>query len=226
MVDQIVAHVMERLRLQPTVRAESAVETSTQPTTDTLVLSDDVVTAELLEQRMNGKRRVLVATRAVLTPSARDLLRSRNIEWSRRSAAQAENSSTTVWKAVVVSSSPVLEGALDDAAQRAGIRWDREFAGNTPEAVRHAVGELCRAAIGGAVIFTDQPEAAACRANRNNQVRAAVVSSVNQVRATQRDMGPNLFCIAVGDVSYIELRNLLREATTSEPSAPPGGWDE
>src|SRR5262245_29672975 len=57
---------------QPLARASSASEGE-------LVLNDKVISAATLTDRLNGIQRVIVAPRAVVTPSARDLLKDKNV---------------------------------------------------------------------------------------------------------------------------------------------------
>ena len=92
------------------------------------------------------------------------------------------------------------------------------------EAVAFGVSVVSREEAVGVVIFSNQAEAAACRANRNRRVRAAVVGDVKSVRRVKSQLGANLFCIAPAEKSYFELRNLLR--VIGGPPQVPSDWDE
>jgi ribose 5-phosphate isomerase RpiB len=187
-----------------------------------------VITAELLEQRADGAKRIVIGAKSILTPSARDFLNSRGLDCKRQEADGTSTSARTAaridWKAIVVQSTPAVVAALDDAGRSTTDHWERELAGTVAEAVAFGVSVVSRAEAVGVVIFSNQAEAAACRANRNRQVRAAVVGDAQSVRRVKSQLGANLFCIAPAGKSYFELRNLLREI--GGPPQVPSDWDE
>ena len=74
-LEWIVSEVVRRLRDQPA--AMSSVSSNE------LTLSERLVTTETLQGRIDGVRKVSVAKRAVVTPSAIDLLKEKQIEFVR-----------------------------------------------------------------------------------------------------------------------------------------------
>jgi hypothetical protein len=190
-------------------------------------MTEAVITGELLEQRLNGnsQRTIRIGPKAVLTPSARDFLKQRNIEWTRleKNAAPATNSG--IWKAIVASSTPALASALDEIGKTAGTRWERELSGDATEAATAAVSALCRGEAVGVAVFAGNAAAVACRANRNAKVRAAVVWSVRCVEAAKRQIGSNLIAVDPAGKSYFELRNLVRAFAADGPPRVPAGWE-
>jgi hypothetical protein len=100
----------------------------------------------------------------------------------------------------------------------------RELAGCDVDAADRAVSTLCRAEAEGVVVFTNRPEAVACRANRNSKVRGAAAENVARIRSIQRSIGANLLCIDPSDRSQFDLRNLLRETIAGETPVAPKGW--
>ena len=189
-----------------------------------LCLCENVITAELLEQRADGAKRIVIGAKSILTPSARDFLNSRDLDCKRQEADGTSTAARTDWKAIVVQTTPAVVAALDDAGRSTTDHWERELAGTVAEAVAFGVSVVSRAEAVGVVIFSNQAEAAACRANRNRQVRAAVVGDAQSVRRVKSQLGANLFCIAPAGKSYFELRNLLREI--GGPPQVPSDWDE
>jgi hypothetical protein len=87
-----------------------------------------------------------------------------------------------------------------------------------------SVSGLCRGEFSGAAILTDDPERAACRANRNDRIRAAAVGSVADVKRINTQLGANLFALAPAERSFFELRNLLRAVVTGGTPAAPENW--
>jgi hypothetical protein len=217
LVDQIVRDVMEQLRTLPEARQSSG---AAQP----IVLHERVITEELLEQQLNGAKRIEVGTNSVLTPSARDFLSQQKIEWQRQS--ETKSTTRTDWKAIIVQSTSAVTAALNDLEQSTGTDWKRVINGTTCEAVSAAVGVICRAEADGVVIFTGKPESVACRASRNLKVRAAVVGDVRRTESVKTEMGVNVFCINPDGTTYIELRNLLRAVTSGSPPQVPEDWNE
>lgn len=78
-IEYIIREVMRRL-------AELGVTSATTTTGSELALADRVVTLSELEGRLTNVTRVTVAKQAVVTPSVRDLLKLKKIEFVRRSA--------------------------------------------------------------------------------------------------------------------------------------------
>jgi hypothetical protein len=217
LVDQIVRDVMQQLRSLPETKQSS---TAAEP----VVLHERVITEELLEQQINGAKRIEIGVKSVLTPSARDFLSKQKIKWQRQS--QTIFTTQIHWKAIVVQSTSAVTAALNDLEHSTQTCWKQEIAGTTCEAVSEAVSALCRAEADGVVIFTAKSESVACKVNRNLKVRAAVVGDVRRAESIKTEMGVNLFCINPDGKTYIELRNLLRAVTAGAAPQVPEDWNE
>jgi hypothetical protein len=207
------------LAIRPTNRAAAA-ETDGQ-----LVLDDKVITGDLLETRINGRHRLVIGPNTVLTPSARDFLRSREIEWSRADKSDTQRPAGQVWKAIVVQPTPAVESALAEATRTAAVRWERELVATAPEAASMAVSVLCRVEAAGVVVFAEAAEAVACLANRNRRVRAAAINDLRHVESVRETLGANLFCVDPRGRSHFEVRNILKQATAATPCVPKC-WNE
>lgn len=75
-VERIVLEVIRRLGLLASPSQHRA--------TSELALGERVITMRLVEGRLSGVNRLIVANRAVVTPSVRDELKQRNIELVRQ----------------------------------------------------------------------------------------------------------------------------------------------
>src|SRR3954451_10677790 len=81
-IDAIVQAVLERLgRSAGAQSAKAAAVPVANP--GELTITDSVVSAKCLEGKLNNIQKVVVSARAVITPSARDLLRDKNVSITR-----------------------------------------------------------------------------------------------------------------------------------------------
>lgn len=216
-VDTIVRNVLEQLQGTSKAQSSAGVSAST-------VFQESVLTEELLTQKLNGAKQIEIGAKSVLTPSARDFLRKRNIEYVRKTDTISTTGAN--WRAIVVQTTGALASALNDMEQTSTHNWDRELVGTNCEAIEYAVSALCRAEVNGAVILTAKPESVACRANRNQKIRAATIECVLQTKQLKADLNPNLLCINPENKSYIELRNLLRASASGDAPRVPTDWNE
>ncbi|MGH7199482.1 MAG: hypothetical protein ACREJB_02685 [Planctomycetaceae bacterium] len=188
------------------------------------MLTEPVVTAAVLEERLNGSaggvRRIRIGSKAVVTPSARELLKHKNIRCLRDvAAAKSSNpvNPTAAWTAVAVASTPAVGSVL----KRSDGLTESVTAESDSEAVAAAIRAIGRSGTAGVVVFTTRPAAVACRANRDETVRAAAVYSLRQLQSVREQLGPNMLCINPQSHSLIELRNLLRAIASVTALAPP-----
>jgi hypothetical protein len=230
-IDRIVAGVLEQLRLPPAA-APRPVESSPAPKpadskATPLEIGDSVITATLLEERGVISGPIVFGRKSVLTPSAREFLATRKLDWRRsNSAAVGSEPMSAKWLVLVTRSTPAVTAALDLIAKDTADEWSRELSGCHREAATRAVGAVCRGECDAVVIVTRKPEAAVCRANRNPNLRGAVVVTAARVKAIKAQLGPNLFAVDPTDRSAFELRNLLREIGSGGRPSPPSEWKE
>ena len=99
-IDAIVAQVLAQLQPAPTAVACPKREAVSSPTVEAVsaevAIDDAVITGELLESKVKSQKRVRVRSGAVLTPSAKDVLRVRNIELVRGTASPGATSKDTL----------------------------------------------------------------------------------------------------------------------------------
>ncbi len=225
-IDRIVAGVLEQLRL-PSAAAPRPVESSPAPKASIVEIGDSVITGTLLEERGVISGPIVFGRNSVLTPSAREFLATRKLDWRRADSASGHsNSASAKWLAIVTRSTPAVTAALDLIAKDAAAQWSRELSGCHREAATRSVGAICRSECDAVVIITRKPEAAVCRANRNPNVRGAVVATAARVKAIKAQLGANLFAVDPTDRSAFELRNLLREIGSGGKPSPPSDWKE
>lgn len=226
-IDQIVAQVMAQLQPAPAAVSYPKKEAPATPKAERpaesaeLAFEDAVITGDLLEAKLTNQKRIRVRPGAVLTPTAKDVLRVKKLELV-RGTATAGTSQKAKWLAIssrVASSVPsVIEQLKED-------RWEHRLSGTGTEATRQAVSAVCTAEAAGVVVLTGEPEVATCLANRNPRIRAATAHSVEAVQRIKKSLQPNLLAVDPAGRSFFELRNLLRAFSASVPSVP-AGWME
>lgn len=193
-----------------------------KPADAALWIDQSIITAEVLKERVKAAKRIRIAPRAILTPSARDFLRSSNIVCVREEAAAKSSTSTGRWLVIVSSAAAPVTGALD-ALRESGVTWEQKISGTAEEASKLAVGALCRGEATGVMVISKAPEVVACLANRNDRIRAAVVGCVRTVEAARRKIGANLLAVHPGSKGSFELRSMFQAFAASVP-VPPAGW--
>jgi hypothetical protein len=239
LIDRIVRGVLDSLQSPAVaVRSSAPVELvkavpAAEPVNE-LRLTETVITAELLETNWKQQPRIAVASKAVLTPLARDYLKKRKIEVIRTMASGPKSSSPAAnppsagasrWRLFVVQTHPQLERIVEESNEK-GATWERTLPASLSESIVTAVSSLLRAEVTGGVILTHQPLVASCRANRHAKVRAAAISDIAGINTAHRQIGPNLYCFDPTGKSYFELRNLFRAISSGGAPAPPEGWTD
>ncbi|MFI4851176.1 MAG: hypothetical protein ACIAZJ_18840 [Gimesia chilikensis] len=211
LVNQVVADVLSTLSRQGQVTQTAGSGMAQVRNSSSVILSEKVITADLLAEKAKGQTVIGVTAGAILTPSAKDYLREHKVEIQRATAAASTKAKQGgTWQAIVLSRAGVVEQALTNIEQQTGASWSQELAGSLDEAVQGAVSSLCRADAAGVVLFVSAAEKAACLANRNQKICAAAIQDVNHLRTVVSQMSPNLVCINPEQKSFIELRNLMK----------------
>jgi len=214
-VDLIVQRVLEHLVSPAAARVANdtapAVGDRSSAGSKGTRIDEPVITQALLAESVNGSATVSIGAKAILTPSARDFVRTHGIEVIR------ENSQSTMRSArcqvIVTRPSPQAESALD-ALRQQGIIRDRKLSGTPAEAAALATSALCRGEAELVVVLTDQPELTACLANRNERVRAAAVGDLPSVERVVKSMQANLLAVNPGGGNILELKSLLKAFVT------------
>lgn len=207
LVDRIVTQVLHEL--QPAAAVHPRTEPSRQE--DGLWLEETVITGDLLEEKLNGAKRLRIGAKAILTPSARDVLRKRDIEWNRNGTAQIGDAASQGKRVLIAQTVTLAVQTLLAEWKRTGAgQWRIELVGQPREAVELGIGMICKAEADGVAVLTDQAELVACQVNRNERIRAAVVADVTAVERVRESMEANFICINPTGKSFIELRNILK----------------
>ena len=212
LIDRIVADVLAALNVGqasrlPVEPPSSAGQARRLPHA---FIPDRVVTAAVLEDAAPAGQLVRLVPNAVLTPSARDYLRTHGLKVER--AAADDGAGAGSWLALVVTPPTGGPRVLGDAA--AG--WRSELCGDAAEAAEKAVSAVCRGDAAGVAVLTDRPEFVAHRVNRNDRLVAVTLrdaAAVKRIRKTWPDgeRPPNVVCVDPTGLGTFALRTLLKE---------------
>jgi len=219
LIEHVVREVMQSMQARPAVTGAQC--TLAQAGSQSTYFDEPVVTQDVLERRLNGAAKIDIAPQSILTPAAVDFLRSRRIDWTRRGQTVA-TSNTAKWAIATVQQTDSIETAVNDLKSSGSIQTTEAVVGCDAAAADWAFDVVSRGS-SGAIVLSDAPEVVACLANRQPQMRAAVVGSRFDVATISQRLGANLFCLDARRCSFFELRNILRAMVASPPPAVPDG---
>ena len=223
-VDQIVANVLRQLSAAGTPaerretreeRREPEMAAGSRLSSLVSYLSDRVITGDLLAEKAKGATQIVIPDKAILTPTAHDFLKVSQAQLIRASAAGAKagpakgDAAITSWKLITVTSTPAVARLTGEL----GAGWSREILGCPDDAAALAISAICRGESSGVVILSKQHFRAACRANRNDKVRAVPVGSPAEVKAAREQLRLNVIAIDPTHRSYFELKNTITAFT-------------
>ena len=178
-----------------------------KPAVPPSILTQKVITEEILSKLASSIRAVTVAKTAIITPAAQDYARDRGITIHRgQPSTQATSISPTKGLCLIDSRSDNATGAWSDVTRRL-TNWTTERLTGTTDIVARI-----KSVIGDApqiIVLSTDPWNVACLANRNESIRAAVACHLDDIPMIQKSMAPNVWCAAT-DKSFLELRPLLR----------------
>jgi len=203
LVDLVVARVLERFNNSSVNPDDKAAASNSSVTTTTSFFDESVLTEAILGDRLNGASSIQIAPNTVLTPSARDYLRDRNVTWTRESRGSDAASRMSSGHQLIVLDEPAALASL------AGSEWSVTSVPRVSEAVQAAIDSVQHC---GSVVLAGPAEAIACDANRDHRVRAVAVCSIERMKRAKTDLRPNVVCVDPNGLGLMELRNILSEA--------------
>lgn len=180
-------------------------------------VSGRVVTADLLAHQAVAGAEVILDPRALITPSARDYLKSHQIRLSTAvdSTAQGAGRIDTVkrterWLGLRVDTCPAFEGAWKSVASQQELTCEWRAETSTEDAAGTARSELNRGGADRVLVLTDRVATAACLANRHERVRALAVQQALDLNGLE-ELRPNVVCLSSKGLGFSDYLRLLRE---------------
>jgi len=228
-IERIVALVIQRLQASGAAQWQSEAAVSDErPAAQATMVADAVITENTLLAVAAPGSSITVGPRSVLTPSAHDYLRTQNIRWTRDSV---EDSSSAGPRRLLIISKEFEDGAAADWQMADGqmadglavpcevqtVPSDAQAAQLAQRQLNNAGGELV-------VIACAAGARVACLANRDSQVRAAVVDSAADAMRLSRVLGANVLCLEAAGKSRFEFQFLVRSVLKTPVPKQPADW--
>ena len=186
-----------------------------------LVLSARVVTLTDVEGRLDGICRVAVPARAVVTPSARDELRQRNILLTFVSASGEKPATGNEIKlAVVVAGSSFDPGLFREMFQDEAVHVTAKHGDCLIRATDELGERLARPDTLG-LLATKHTAAGLCLANRRPGVRAVAGLNATTVAADVAAVGANLLVVDPGNTDPFQLKQMATQFCRGGPAVCP-----
>jgi len=174
-----------------------------------LMLLDAVITERLLEEKVKGLKLVEVGAKSIVTPAAKDWLRHNRVEWRRVSVSSQLPKRPADRVVVSASRAGSSKQACDEVVKTRASEW-RVTEAESGQAVATAIKAIGEDGIRTVVVLADEPDVVACMVNRNESVRAAVVTSVVDIERVQKSLMPNVLVIAPEKKGAFEIIRMIR----------------
>ena len=212
-VNRLVREVLDRLRVVPDASpkpGEPPPAGRAGPTTDgDLIVTARVVTADDVEGRLDGVRRLVVPLRAVLTPSVHDLLHRNGVTLVRAPGETAQAAQGVRLVVLTVGESFDPAGLIGVLASE-GIRVDARTSDCLIASSDELAGELGKGSTLG-LLLTSETAVALCLANRCAGVRAVRGTDAAAAAAAVDSVGANLLIVAPAKTSFFQLKLMVTE---------------
>ncbi|QDT36485.1 hypothetical protein [Stratiformator vulcanicus] len=195
-IDDIVAAVLSQLKAS--AKGDATPVPQSAEKAPAITIDAAVITESVLEKQWERKNVLKIGDRSLLTPSAKDFLKRNHVDWVRASTtvqpAESEGGAGR-WLFYPVSVTKSGLSVSDRVIKNSKMAFRRELVGCPAEATDHATAELLRGAADGAIVITNEPEVAACRANRSRGIRGCVATDPDQVDRVTRQLNPNYWAV-------------------------------
>lgn len=175
----------------------------------TLVYPGRLLTAAYLERNLNGHRKILIPSDAIITPLARDFLREMGITTA--PSKEEIDPGKSHWGYGMVLEHPYVPCAIRTLRRDGLIVEELAGPGNEPEsewarkiAVQITAGQKKRV-----VVFSNQPEVFCCVANKVPGIRAVAVTTITQTARATLTLDPNLLAVEMPGRTFYEIRQMI-----------------
>lgn len=180
-----------------------------------------VLSADDLRRHLTSQREVSLLPRTIITPLAMDELKEKGVRISSQVGSVASSANPSVkaaWFYAQEKPDTMFSAALA-ALARDGVTLAAYEIKQQPWIIAFAEMLIERKA--GGIANVVEPGIACCLANKLSGVRAASVSSVANVKAAKKSLGPNLFVLATQGRTFFELRQIVQTIASDTPLCPP-----
>ena len=217
-VDRLVREVLARLHESAgqEERPDGSCERCAQESVGrTLRIEDKVISQRSLEGRLSNIEAIEVPPGGVITPAARDYLREHETAIRSAKSCDCEAGSAGALLVAVVGTRTRME-PLSSAIESLGIAVRRIDGDDMIQVVDKIIDAIVCEPLA-AVLCTDQPEVAACLANRHPKVRAAQVTDAASLHRATEELGANLLIVDPLQRSIPSLARLIERFAAAPP---------
>lgn len=232
-IDGIVREVVRRLRALSTSAEASPAPAASHPKPaspstpaatasepSTLHFAERLVTLAALNGKLNGHKQLAVGRKAIVTPAVVDELKRRGVTIVRQDSTNSQNAKVRL---LVSATSGNVKTAVrsDLSSATAGVEWlechaTSSLVGAVQELARH----VSQRKLPG-LLLTEQPLSAAVVANRNQNIRAAVIGDARSLDDALAQIGCNLIAVDPRRVSPEVLKIAAQRLADAQPGCPP-----
>jgi|SRR5579884_86999 len=173
-----------------------------------------VVTAQDLQRQLNGHGEIIVVAKAILTPSAIELLKAGGVRVSRQSSdgPAEQESKVGTWGVAQERPYASVESAVQSLGHD-GLTLRELTIPQTDGSCGWARGVaecIARGECHGGVVFCADPGLVCCIANKLGGLRAAAVSTAAQAARASSTLGVNLAAVEMPGRTFFEVRQILK----------------
>ena len=235
-IDGIVREVLRRLRaLSASDNASTAPVVAPAPApakskaaapppaspveSSTLQFADRLVTLAALNGKLNGVKQLAVGRKAIVTPAVVDELKRRGIAIVRQDSGNQQNNKIRL---LVSAASGGIKSAVrsDLSSATAGIEWlECHATSSLTGAVQELTKHITQRNLPG-LLLTEQPLSAAVVANRNPNIRAAVIGDGRSLDEALAQIGSNLIAVDPKRVGPAVLKIVAQRLADAQPGCP------
>ncbi|MCC9609242.1 hypothetical protein LOC68_06205 [Blastopirellula sp. JC732] len=211
-IDRIVRLVVQQVRAlekssaATTVQLAPSVEISTDGSE--VALADRIVTIETLEGKIGGAKSLVVSPQAIVTPAARDALRDRGVKLLRDSEA-AKRAKKPV-EVLAFNANGVTSWR-----ERGPVGVFIDLTSTVKQAALAAKQDKI------VILLTESPEAACCAANRDAEIRAASVDSIDALNRVLPQTAANVIAVDPGKIAREKIAEFIETIHLHQTVAAP-----
>lgn len=198
-IERIVREIVSRLNNGNAQVTQNGSSEKTENQVGTLTLTEKVVSVETLGGKLDNVSQLRLQPKAVLTPAARDELRDKGIEILFDHAV----ATTTGRPDLILGTTDETNAQqLSDRLAQIGIKTQLIH----DNCARRLVANLTKrfSTTGRLIVVADQPYTATCVANRNQNVRAAVVRDEAELKIVSKEISPNVIVIPADRATIVD----------------------
>ena len=180
-----------------------------------------VLNADDLRRHLTSQRELSLLPRTIVTPLAMDELRAKGVRISTQVSPAATEANLvdqgTTWFYAQEKPDTMFSASIA-ALTRDGVTLTAYEIKQQPWII--AFAEMLLERNVGGIANVAEPGIVCCFANKVSGIRAASVSSVANVKAAKKSLGPNLFAIAPQGRTFFELRQIVQAIASELPNCP------